>query len=310
MGTHLEGQVAVVTGGGRGIGRGIALALAQQGAHVVVADYGGTAVEVRVAGSSEPADQVVAEIVAAGCEAVACAEDVATMAGGRRVVEAALDNFGRLDGLVCCAGITVQKYFWELEEAEWDDVIAVHMKGHFSCAQAAAKVMMPQGSGRMVFISSGAFAGAPNLPSYGAAKAGVLAFTWSCAYALESYGINTNCVVPSAATRMSDSIYGGAGVLSDQVGETVRSELAGGTYRDPANIAPLVVYLMGDQARDINGQIFRIAGYQIDHMAGITYDRTMTNDAPWDLDTLIARFPEEMGTELKPPPVPWPVPKR
>ena len=144
MGGRLEGKVEVVTGAGRGIGRAIALGLAAEGARVVVADYGG-ALDARQKGSSEPADEVVAEIEALGGEAVSCAEDVSTMEGGQRVVQAAIDNFGRLDGMVCCAGIMVQKYLWEMDEKDWDDVIAVHLKGHFSCAQAAARVMMPKG---------------------------------------------------------------------------------------------------------------------------------------------------------------------
>ena len=138
MTSHLEGKAVVVTGGGRGIGRAIALASAEAGANVVVADYGGR-VDRNEAGSSEAGDAVVAEISAAGGTAVAAAVDISTMQGGRDVVDAALDSFGRLDGVVCCAGITALKYLWDLEEQEWDDVINVHLKGHFSCAKAAAR---------------------------------------------------------------------------------------------------------------------------------------------------------------------------
>ena len=137
MSSHLEGKSVVVTGGGRGIGRAIALAAAAAGAGVVVADYGG-ALDRNEAGSSEAADAVVVEIQAAGGQAVAAAVDISTMAGGRAVVEAAVDTFGRLDAMACVAGISVTKYLWEIEEQEWDDVINVHLKGHFSCAKAAA----------------------------------------------------------------------------------------------------------------------------------------------------------------------------
>jgi NAD(P)-dependent dehydrogenase (short-subunit alcohol dehydrogenase family) len=301
----LDGKALVVTGGGRGLGRATAIAAAAEGAKVVVADYGG-AVDGRDGASAAPADAVVASIAEAGGTAVAVAEDVSTMEGGRRVVEAAVEHFGRLDGIACFAGITVVKYLWELEEREWDDVIAVHLKGHFSCAQAAARVMMTQGSGSLVFIGSGAMIGPPNMPSYATAKAGILGLTWSTAYALEGYGITTNCVVPSAATRMSDSIYGDAGLLSDDVGETIRSDLADGTYRDPGNVAPVVVYLLSDAARSINGQVFRAQGYEVAHLAGLTWDKVMKNDRPWDVATLGRRLPEELGPSLTPRPMPWP----
>ena len=306
MASHLDGKVVAVTGGGRGIGRGIALAAAGEGARVVVADYGG-AVNRRADASSTAADAVVAEISAAGGQAVAAAEDVSTMEGGRRIVATAVDTYGGLDGMVTCAGITVTKYLWELEEQEWDDVIAVHLKGHFSCFQAAARVMMDQGSGSLVSISSGAaMTSPPNLTAYSAAKAGVLGFTWSTANALGRYGITTNCVVPSAATRMSDSIYGNAEWLSDQVGETIRSELAGGTYRDPAHIAPTVVYLLSDHAREINGQVFQAKGYEIQHLGPIAWDKSMTSAGPWSVDAIVERLPKELGPKLKPLPVPWP----
>jgi NAD(P)-dependent dehydrogenase (short-subunit alcohol dehydrogenase family) len=309
MSAHLEGKVAVVTGGGRGIGRAVALLAAAQGARVVVADYGG-ALDSRQAGTSGPADAVVAEINAAGGEAVACAEDVSTMAGGQRTVQTAVDHFGRLDGIVCCAGIMVQKYMWEMSESDWDDVIAVHLKGHFSCAQAAARVMMARGSGRLVFISSGSYAGIANQPSYSAAKAGILGFTWSCASGLLPHGITTNCVVPSAATRMSDKTLGEYIPLSDQAGEAVSSDHAAGTYRDPANIAPLVVFLLSDAAAGVNGQVFRAVGYQIDRLGDLTFDRTMKSEGPWDLDSLFERVPGEMGPDLERKPLPWPPPGR
>jgi NAD(P)-dependent dehydrogenase (short-subunit alcohol dehydrogenase family) len=311
MAGYLEGKVAVVSGGGRGIGRAIALAIAAEGAAVVVADYGG-AVDRREAATSEAADAVVTEIEVAGGRAVATAVDVSTMEGGRATVDAAVDTYGRLDAMICCAGITVVKYLWELDEREWDDVIAVHLKGHFSCAQAAAKVMMPQGSGSLLFFSSGALTGMPSMTAYATAKAGILGFTWSTANALGAHGITTNCVIPSAATRMSDTIYGGAGMLRERVGETIRSDLAPGTYRDPANVAPLIVYLMGDEARGINGQVLRAQGYEIARLADISFNfnKVMTNFGPWDVETIAERLPKELGPTLTPLPVPWPEPQR
>jgi NAD(P)-dependent dehydrogenase (short-subunit alcohol dehydrogenase family) len=305
---HLEGKSVVVTGGGRGIGRAIALGAADAGARVVVADYGG-AVDRNQSGTSEAADAVVAEITAAGGEAVASAADVSTMDGGREIVELAVDTFGQLDAMVCSAGITVLKYLWDIEEQEWDDVIAVHLKGHFSCAKAAARVMVPQRSGSLVFLSSGALNGMPNVTAYATAKAGILGFTWSTANALGRFGITTNCMVPSAATRMSDNIYGNAGKLTERFGDNMRSDLAGGTYRDPANVAPFAVYLMSDAAREVNGQIFRVQGYEVGRLGMLRYFPVITNLGPWDVDTLTARIPAELGPDLQPLPMPWPEPE-
>jgi NAD(P)-dependent dehydrogenase (short-subunit alcohol dehydrogenase family) len=305
VGTHLEGKAIAITGAGNGIGRAIALQAAAEGASVVVADYGGE-VNRKVAGTSEAADKVVAEIADAGGEAVAVAVDVSTMDGGRAVVEASMDSFGHLDGVVCCAGITVIKYLWELEESEWDDVLDVHIKGHFSVAHAAAKVMVPQGSGRMLFFSSGALSGMPNMTAYATAKAAILGFTWSTANALARYGITTNCLVPSAATRMSDSIYGNAGALSERMGETVRSDLAANTFRDPSNVAPLAIYLLSDAAQQINGQVFRVQGYEVARMAMMSYPKVMTSIGRWDVDALAERLPAELGPDLTPLPVRWP----
>jgi NAD(P)-dependent dehydrogenase (short-subunit alcohol dehydrogenase family) len=306
VGKHLEGKVVAVTGGGRGIGRAISLAAAAEGASVVVADYGGE-VTSRSGGSSEAADSVVAEIEAAGGQAVASATDISTMAGGQEVVDVAVKNFGRLDGMLCSAGITVTKYLWEITEKEWDDVLNTHIKGHFSCAKAAAEVMMEQRFGRMIFFSSGALTGMPNMTAYATAKAGILGFTWSTAYALARFGITTNCLIPSAATRMSDSIYGNAGTLSDRFGDTMKSELAEGTYRDPANIAPLAIFLLSDAAQQINGQVFRVQGYEIAKMNLMSFTNPpMTNLGPWDVDALAERLPSELGPSLTPLPVPWP----
>jgi NAD(P)-dependent dehydrogenase (short-subunit alcohol dehydrogenase family) len=306
VGNHLDGKVIVVTGGGNGIGRAIALAAAAEGASVVVADYG-VPVSGIGEGSSEAADKVVAEIETAGGKAVASATDVRTMAGGQQIVKAAVDNFGRLDGMLCSAGVTVTKYLYEITEEEWDAVLDTHIKGHFSCAKAAVEVMMEQRFGRMLFFSSGALTGMPNMTAYATAKAGILGFTWSTAYALAKFGITTNCLIPSAATRMSDSIYENAGTLTNRFGDTMKSELAEGTYRDPSNIAPLAIFLLSDAAQQINGQVFRVQGYEIAKMNMMSFTMPpMTSIGAWDVDTLAERLPKELGPDLTPLPVPWP----
>lgn len=306
MAGYLDGKVVAVTGGARGIGRAICLLAAKEGAKVVVADYGGS-VNSRADASADAANAVVDEIKAAGGEAAAAFSDVSTMEGGREIVRVAVDGFGRIDGLVANAGITSTKYMWELEEKEWDDVIAVNLKGVFSCFQAAARVMIDQGFGTLVSISSGAaFFSPPNLPAYSASKGGVLGFTYSTAHALQRYNINVNCVIPSAATRMSDSIYGSAEMLNDKPGETMYSDLAEGTYRDPAHIAPTVVYLLGDDAHDITAQVFRAVGYEVQHLAPVAYDKSMTQWNGFDVETVARRLKSELGPLLKPLPIPWP----
>ena len=308
MAGKLQGKVAVVTGAGRGIGRGIAIRLASEGAKVIVADYGGP-VEAVGGGSTAPADEVVAQIGESGGTAVACYENVGTMDGGRRTIETAVERFGRLDALVCCAGILVQKPIWEMTENDWDSVIQVHLKGHFSTTRAAVPIMRKQKSGRLVFFSSNAaLSGSLDQPSYASAKGGIIAFTWSCSAAIKPYGITANCILPGGATRMTDKVWGDKGLLGDQVGQKLRSGLAQGTYRDPSNVGPAVAYLVSDQAAGITGQLFGVVGYQITRFLPFKADHTMRSDGPWSMDDLFQRFPREFGAELGHPSQQWPPP--
>ena len=309
MGTHLEGKVIAITGGANGIGKAIALAAAEEGASIVVADYGGGVQGGEV--STEAADAVVSEIEAAGGKAVAVASDVSTMAGGKAVTEAAVDTFGSIDGLVCSAGIAINRYIYEVTEDEWDRMIAVHVKGHFTVVQAAAKVMMEQKSGHIVTVGSGAWTGMPNAVAYATAKAGILGFTWSTAYALQPWGITVNCLIPSAATRMSDSMYTAAGKLSKRFGDTMQSDMAEGTYRDPANVAPAALYLLSDLSEGITGQAFRSQGYEISRLGSLNFawGTAMTSNGRFDLDDIAARLPVELGPDFSLLPIPWPEPK-
>ncbi len=203
----LERKVAVVTGGGTGIGRAVARGLAVAGAQVVVNDYG-----VSVDGrdpSSEPANQVVAEIRAAGGRAVASAESVATMAGGRAVVDQALREFGDLHVLVCCAGILRERMIFNMTEEEWDAVIAVHLKGHFAVMRPATAHMREKKAGSIItFTSTAGLEGSPGQPNYSAAKEGIVGLMRSTALAMAKYGVRCNAIAPTADTRMTQRLPG------------------------------------------------------------------------------------------------------
>jgi NAD(P)-dependent dehydrogenase (short-subunit alcohol dehydrogenase family) len=202
---YLEGKSVAVTGAGGGIGRAVALACASAGANVVVADYG-----VSLDGrdpSSDVADAVVKEIGDLGGSAVAVAGDVSTMEGGAAVVQAAVDGWGRIDGVVCVAGILRERMLFNMAEDEWDPVVAVHLKGHFTVFRAAAAVMRKQeGGGSLVGFTSGAFQGSVSQANYAAAKGGVVSLVRSAAAGLHRYGVTANAVAPVARTRMSANV--------------------------------------------------------------------------------------------------------
>ncbi|HXG18491.1 MAG TPA: SDR family NAD(P)-dependent oxidoreductase, partial [Methylomirabilota bacterium] len=241
----LDGKVAAITGAGRGIGRGIALLMAKEGAKVVVNDLGG---DVHGVGADRaPAQQVVDEIKKAGGEAVANTENIATVKGGEALVQNAVDSFGKLDILVNCAGILRDRMIFNMTEEEWDAVINVHLKGHFCTIRPASALMRQQKSGRIINFSSGSALGAPGQPNYAAAKAGILGLTYSCANALAKYGITCNAIMPGAATRMTDTIPAN---FAQQMGLSTSSEQAQASPMDPANVAPIVVYLASDKAQN------------------------------------------------------------
>jgi NAD(P)-dependent dehydrogenase (short-subunit alcohol dehydrogenase family) len=294
----LEGKAAVVTGSGRGIGRGIALALARAGASVVVNDVGaalsGEGTDTR------PAEQVVAEIRAAGGRAVANYGSVADFSQGRQLVEQCVDEFGRIDAVVHVAGILRDRMIFNMTEDEWDAVIAVHLKGAFNVIQRAAQHFREQRSGRIVAMSSTSALGAPGQPNYGAAKAGILGLIWSCANALSRYNVTANAIMPSAATRMIDSTPRGQ-ATHQQTGKWP-SELAAGTERDPDNVAPLVVYLCSDAAHGVSGQTFGAFGYQIALLPQPRIIRALRNERRWEPEEIAELFPSTLGVDLQPPP--------
>src|SRR5436190_6255971 len=232
----LDGKAALVTGAGEGIGRGIALAMAEAGARVLVNDLGtslsGEGADARLA------DQVVGEISTAGGTAVANYGSVADFEQATAMVEQTVSAFGRIDVLVNVAGILRDRMVFNMTEAEWDAVIAVHLKGTFNTTRAASIQMRQAGYGRIISMGSRSAYGAPGQPNYAAAKNGITGLMWSCANALSRYGITANTVLPSGSTRMIDSIPTRRQEALDQHGK-LPSELAKGTERDPDNVAPI-----------------------------------------------------------------------
>jgi NAD(P)-dependent dehydrogenase (short-subunit alcohol dehydrogenase family) len=241
MAQRLKGKVAVITGGGDGLGRGIALEMVAAGASIVVNDI-----------NHGDANKVVGEIKKAGGAAVANYDSVATMQGGANIIKTAVASFGRVDILVNCAGNFKAVSTVDTTEDVWDSIIAVHLKGHFACSQAAVKEMLKQKSGRIINISSrSATFGAASLP-YSAAKAGILGITSMMSVELKDKGITVNVVLPSAHTKL---FSGGPPNIGDNM--PVAKD------RDPGYVAPLVAYLATDEARNITGRYFYSSGGDI-----------------------------------------------
>lgn len=292
----LDGKVAAITGSGRGIGRGIALLMAKEGAKIVVNDIGAS-----VAGEGTdkgPAQQVVDEIKKAGGQATAHTDNIATMKGGESLVQTAVDSFGRLDILVNCAGILRDRMIFNMSEEEWDAVIAVHLKGHFCTIRPASALMRQQKTGRIINFSSGSALGAPGQPNYAAAKAGILGLTYSCANSLAKYGITCNAIMPGAATRMTDTIPAN---FAQQMGLNTSSEQAQTSPMDPNNVAPIVVFLASDAAEKVNGQVFGASGYKISLYTHLMPEKVIYSQGPWDLDHLFKVFKSTLGSDLSPP---------
>ncbi|GIW40211.1 MAG: 3-hydroxyacyl-CoA dehydrogenase [Candidatus Binatia bacterium] len=243
----LDGKVAIVTGAGRGIGRGIALALAREGAKVVVNDVG---CEVDGRGTAkDPAAQVVKEIEALGGQAVPNYDSVADFQAAASIVRTAIDAFGRLDILVNNAGIVRDRTIAKMTEEEFDAVIAVHLKGTFNCGRHAIPIMREQGYGRIINITSSAgLRGNFGQSNYGAAKAGIMGLTLVWAIELAKYGITVNAMAPAGMTRMTGTI---PGLEGKEPPPEMNPELNG----------PLVAYLASEKAAHVNGQVFGRRGY-------------------------------------------------
>lgn len=253
MSSFCEDRVCIVTGAARGIGREYALMLADHGAKVVVNDFGGA--RDGTGGDPGPADEVVAEIEAAGGQAVANGADVSDFQQAKGMVEQAIDTFGRLDVLVNNAGILRDRMLVNMKEEEWDAVIQVHMKGTFAPAHHAgaywrsqSKAGQPVDARLINTASVSGIYGNPGQTNYGAAKAGIAAFTIIASRELARYGVTVNCIAPGALTRLTEDLYPG------EITEEMREA------QSPRWVAPIVTWLASRESRDVNGRVFEASG--------------------------------------------------
>ena len=282
-----EGRIVIVTGAGRGIGRGHALEFARQGAKVVVNDLG--AESDGTGGSSGPAGEVVDAIRAMGGEAVVNGDDVADWAGAQRLVQTAVDAFGGLDVLVNNAGFLRDRMVVSTSEEEWDAVIRVHLKGHFAPTRFAAAYWREQQKngavvdGRVINTSSGAgLMGSVGQGAYSAAKAGIAGLTMVEAAEFGRYGVTANAIAPAARTRMTEAVFADTmAAPSDDAFDAMA----------PENIAPLVVWLGSADSSGVTGRVFEVEGGVISIADGWQHGPREDKGARWE--------PDEVGAVVR-----------
>lgn len=295
---HLEGKVAIITGGAGGIGSGLCRVFAAQGAKVIVSDTGGD-VEGRSGIDTSRVDAVVASIREAGGEAVATAGDIADMEYAESVVRLALETYGQLDILVCAHGILRERMIFNMTADEWDEVIRVHLKGCFAVTKfASIHWRQARTGGRIIYFTSDAgIFGSPGQPNYSAAHAGKLGLMRSNVGALSKYGVTTNCIAPLASTRMTDR------GLAARAGAAATSDAAAGTPRDPANIAPIAVWLASEEGGAVNGRIFGAGGHRISVYYEPVQERVLKTREPFiDIDWLFDHWDATIGNGAYFPP--------
>jgi len=292
MAKRLAGKVAIVTGAGRGIGRGEALALASEGARVVVNDLGGS-VDGSGAGTS-PADAVVAEIKRLGGEAVANYDSVATQQGGENIIKTAIDTFGKIDILVNNAGILRDRMLFNMGEEDWDTVVKVHLYGHFHTIRAVSPFFRQQRYGRIINTASvaGLSATTYGQANYGAAKEGIVGLTRKVARDMGRYGVTCNCIRPNDGTRLT---------ISDEMKKARPEAIARFEQMKPEDIAPLVVWLASDQAANVNGRTFYAETGRIGLYSEPVLEKQLVKVGGWTIDELFMFMPVAMTRDLMNP---------
>ena len=301
MGHRLEGRVAIVTGAGRGIGRGVAQQLAAEGAAVVVNDFGGSLDG--TGGDVGPADDVVNEIRAAGGQAAAHYGDISKFEDGAALAQTAVDEFGRLDILCHVAGILRDRMVFNMTEEEWDAVLAVHLKGAFNTVRNAVPAMLANGHGRILLFSSGSGLGSSGQANYSAAKEGMVGFARALARELGPYGITANAIYPGGNTRMTQSIPTAAADIRAQAGIVRAGRAAsvaaawpedGPQTGDPENNAPTVTWLCTDAGGAVSGQVIGSSGWQASRYSFRQVTRSIAKSDHWTVDELSRAVPLQL----------------
>jgi NAD(P)-dependent dehydrogenase (short-subunit alcohol dehydrogenase family) len=293
----LEGRVAIVTGAGQGIGKGVAKLMAKEGAKVVVVDPG-----VNVDGTGKDlslADQVVDEIIEDGGIAIASNRSVGTMEVGEAIIQMALEEFGKLDIVITCHGILRDRMIFNMSEDEWDSVINVHLKGTFTIVRPACSLFRKQGYGRIVtFTSESGLVGNSGQANYGAAKAGIAGFTKVVARDMGKYNVTANSIAPRAATRMTSGIPDSAVKAREELGIMATEGEDELSSANPDDIAPFTVYLASEYAHNINGQTFLVYGGVVSLFNEPESTKTISKEGRWTIEELASVFPSAIGSEL------------
>ncbi|MHB1420279.1 MAG: SDR family NAD(P)-dependent oxidoreductase [Bacillota bacterium] len=289
----LDGKVAIVTGAGRGIGRGEAMLLAQEGAKVIVNDLGGS--WDGIGEDSRPAVQVVEEIRAAGGVAEPNFGDVASWDASKAMVQQAVDTWGKLDILICNAGILRDRMIFNMSEDEWDAIMKVHLKGHFAPTRHAAaywrevsKTTGKPANGRIVMTSSasGLYSNFGQ-SNYAAAKIGIAHFGITVAKEVAKYGVTCNVICPGARTRLTETTFGsGAFQVEGNFDQ-----------HHPDNIAPWVTYLATDEAAHVNGQVFEVMGGKVTLNQGWHVVNEINKDDRWSVSELVGKSKDLFGSQ-------------
>lgn len=293
---HLEGKVAIVTGGAGGMGSWVSKTFAEQGAKVVVADTGAD-VEGRMGVDPTRVNAVVDEIKQAGGEAIPFIGDIADMDVAENLIRETLDAYNTVDIFVAAHGILRERMVFNMTEDDWDGVVRAHLKGCFAVTKYCSIIWRQQreSNGRIIYFTSDAgISGGPGQSNYSAAQAGKIGLMRSNARALARYGVTSNCIAPLASTRMTDRGRGASGS---------ESASATGTPMDPRNVAPLLVWLASDEGGVANGRVFGVSGHRISLYEEPVRERFLYSEQPlWDIDRVFELWPKTIGLQDYPMP--------